>query len=118
MSYDLITNHLFVVGAVTVILGGIFLNSVWPLINRNKKWQAEVDARFSKIEINMDHRFNAVEEKQASRDKRMSSLDRRDEMFTKKIDEIISCIHEIKTNQAVMHEQIAALSQKIEKLNG
>ena len=142
MSPDLIYNDLMVVGAIAVLMAGAALK-VWPMINRNKSWQASVDLKLNELKNNMEHkfesveerneaRFKAVEEKQKTRDDRMSKADQRDEMFAIKNDEIIKCLNEIKTNQAVMQqeiktiktnqadmkEQIAALASKIEKSNG
>ena len=128
MSPDLIYNDLMVVGAIAVLMAGAALK-VWPMINRNKSWQAGVDLKLNELKNNMEHkfesveerneaRFKAVEEKQRTRDHRMSKADQRDEMFAKKIDEIIKCMNEIKTNQAVMREQITTLTEKVEKING
>ena len=74
MSAEVIYNDLLVVGAIAVLMVGVALK-VWPLVNRNKSWQASVDLKLNELKNNMEHKFQTVEEKHKAIEEKQQSRD-------------------------------------------
>ena len=118
MSAEIIQNDLIIIGGIAIILAGFGIKFIWPLVNANRKWQETVDLSLAKMKTDMEHRFKAVEETQRGRDKTMAQAQRRDELFEKKIDDLIRCVNEIKTDMALVKERQSTMAKGLDDLVG